>query len=194
MRTKLNLENGHQGYIGVDLNLNLSNTFSDTELNIINGKITFHQYDDDTGDYDECGIVIGNLNAFYLNNHFENFCSQLDGYSYDSQQYMKELCHKIYDRLLENCQNLLILNVIKIREEFRGNGIIKKVIEILNHYFKCPILIKPYPLQHADIINNNKKLFDYEQYKKDLKKVKMAYRKCGFKTYRRNSEFMMCYG
>jgi GNAT superfamily N-acetyltransferase len=162
----------------------------DNELDLITGSIKFSE-DIDENDADE--ITIGEFKAYFLTNGIENFCVQLDDYSIDSQAYADELKHITYHEMFEDCFRLIVLSEIKIDEDYRGNGVLKKVIETLEHYFLCPIFVKPYPLQHGEIINNNKELFDYEQYKKDLKKVKTAYKKCGFKTIRKRSEYMVYY-
>jgi hypothetical protein len=180
---------------GIKVVINLEKFFDEDDigdLDIISGTIKLMDFTKDHFHHTE-DAIIGEFEAYYLTEGFDNFLIQLDNHSINSSQYGEELNQQVYEDLLEFDNNLIILSTVEINEEYRGNGIIKKVVETLQHYFKCPIMVKPFPLQYCKTVETTKEIGN-KQYKLDLKKVKNAYEKCEFKTIKKRSEYMMNMG
>ena len=100
------------------------------------------------------------------------------GISYQVREEYDELMPEVFDN------SFIILDRIDIVEQYRGNGILRKVINTIRRIFRNHILTKPFPLQHEGNINP-------ENYKSDLKKVVDSYKKCGFKRVRKRSEYFV---
>ena len=71
-----------------------------------------------------------------------------------------------------------------IDEQYRGNGILKVLVNVLLKSFKCPIILKAFPLQFEG--NADQK----GEFNKASLKVRKAYMKCGFEPIKRGSEYM----
>ncbi len=190
VRKKINFEDS-----SVRIDFNFSKFVGDNDdphqIKIIEGKLIHVEYPEP---YDgEIETIIGKFTAYICTDGIDDYLMQLDEYSIKSAHYSDELQHEIYQDLLMFENNLTVLHEISINEEYRGNGLLKYVVETLLSVFKCPIFVKPFPLQHSAIIRGNNNI-DEKQFRVDLKKLKSLYKKCGFQTVRKNSKYMLHMG
>lgn len=86
-----------------------------------------------------------------------------------------------YDLMPEVYENsFMILDRVEIKEMYRGNGILGRVIDTIKRTYRQSILTKPFPLQHE----GNE---DPITFRSDMRKVVNAYKKCGFERGRKRS-------
>ena len=102
------------------------------------------------------------------------------GISFCIKEEYEDLVPEVYEN------KIMLLDKVEINELYRGHGVVKKLIDFLQNTFKCPIILKPFPLQYEGEGKDNTK-----EFKKCLKKVTDAYKKCGFKKVIKGSEFMI---
>jgi GNAT superfamily N-acetyltransferase len=102
----------------------------------------------------------------------------INGYSLEVREEYEDLMSEIYEN------SFLILDRIEIDENYRGNGILGKVMDTIYRVYKQPILTLPFPLQHEGNCNS-------DTFKADRIKVVNAYKKCGFKRKRKRSAYFV---
>jgi GNAT superfamily N-acetyltransferase len=167
----------------------------------IDGKIDYFDVDAyEEDDIDEYSI--GTFDADILYGSEEKVYSTLEyGGSITDVRYQDEIfeiehtefgtrywLRSQYDDLLPEVyeNRFMILNRVEVKEFYRGKGVLKKLVDFLSDTFRVPILIKPYPLQYEGEGKDCDK-----EFKKDLKKVVNAYKKCGFIKPYPKSEYMI---
>lgn len=137
-------------------------------------------------------IVYGDDNTIYetLDNQSE-YTSQFGEEIYDYDEVCDYMFVKEeYDDLLM-FNKFIILDEVKIKEQYRGQGLIKNFINTLNRMYGLPIILKPFPLQYQPTNDNDEYIKSLPPIKGAMKKVVDSYKKCGFRKVKRNSEFMI---
>ena len=172
-----------------------SNNEFDVEIYPVYIDIVYENWDSDDDD------TIGTLSGHLLSNAVPNDCYEaMDHHSYelcdlagnfimacddddndDEYGYIKEWVVNIGEY---KDVNVLCVNRVEIDEQYRGNGILKYLTNTLLKAFKCPIILKAYPLQFEGIDDQPK------EFKKASLKLRKAYMNSGFAPLKRGSEYM----
>lgn len=164
-------------------------------INHINGEIKMYDFDED--DKDDV-ITIGKFELMLLWGTHEMMYESLDEHSSSSSFYGEELFEDgwikdEYEILAPEAygNRFLIVEKVEIKEEYRGRGIIDKLIQTLDNTYGCRMVLKPFPLQYEGINDDEEALKLLPPFEESLKKVIKSYKKCGFKKPKRNSQLMI---
>lgn len=148
--------------------------------------------------------IIGTLNGYFFSEAEATYCYEaMDNHSYElcdladefiepfsvgfeeedeDDDYLKQWVVDIDEH---KDTNVLIINRVFIDEEYRGNGILKDLINVVAYsHNKCPIILKAFPLQYEGIEEQE------SGFRKASLKVRKAYMNCGFTPLKRGSEYM----
>jgi GNAT superfamily N-acetyltransferase len=141
---------------------------------------------------DDKEIIIGEFTYYYMDMIPMNLFEAFD----EEQQYMSEMASEMVDEngeykknfsFLEYTSSLILLDTIELKEEYRGYGIMKGLIEFFRSYYESStILLKAHPTGFTDI----KKKYTVKEFNHAQKKVIESYEKCGFKRVSKKSPYM----
>ena len=187
--------------VSVDHREHIEDTNEDcTEfINHISGEIKM--YDFSKNDNNDT-ITIGKFQLMLLWGTDEMIYESLDNHSFSTSFYSQELYEDSNTTMKDEYYNLapdvfdnrfLIIENVEIDKEYRGRGIIKKLIETLNITYCIPMVLKPFPLQYEGTFGDEEVLKTLPPFEESLKKVINSYKKCGFKKPKRNSQLMVRY-
>lgn len=137
-------------------------------------------------------IIIGEFSYYYMDivplNIFDSFDAE--------EQYMADMASDMVDddgefkkdfSFMEYVNSLILLNTVKINEEYRGQGIMKGLIEFFRSYHESStIILKAHPTNFDDI----KKKYTVKEFNLAQSKVIKSYEKCGFKRVNKKSPYM----
>jgi hypothetical protein len=172
---------------------------NDTEfINFIDGEIKMYDLDSpDSGDKDD--IIIGTFSLKLLWGTEQMIYESLDNHSMNTATYSDELFNddmdvkdEYYDLMGEVYENrFLIINEINIKEEYRGQGIVKKLINTINITYHCKMVLIPFPLQYQPTNDNEEELKLLPPISGPMRKVINSYKRCGFKKPKPSSLLMI---
>lgn len=191
----------------IDLNaimVNFSASFPlDTRESYVDDLEHLENVKNFTGEFEMIGIdgddeMVGSFTFSLFTGSEHDILEALDWKSLDTLTYYQEFTNNkhnrfAFDSLFEttfgNCR-LLVIDNIELVEHYRGYGIIRHLINNLDRMFDCPMALVPFPLQHT---RREDKITDEVQLKRDLTKLKKAYKKCGFFNFSKNGSVMLRY-
>ncbi len=136
---------------------------------------------------DDREIIIGEFSYYYMDTvNPNNLYEQLDS----EEQYLGDMATEMVDEdgeytkkfsFMEYTNSLIILNTVELKEEYRGMGIMKGLIQFFRSYYEgATIILKAHPMGEL-----TDKEFTYSK-----KKVIQSYEKCGFKRVTKTSPYM----
>ena len=189
----------------IDLNaivVNFSASFSlDTRKRYIDDLEDLENVKNFTGELEMIDIdgndkMVGSFTFSLFTGCENNILKALDWKSVETAPYYTEFTETkrnliafedIYATTFGNCR-LLIIDNIELVEHYRGYGVVKHLINNLDRMFDCPMALIPFPLQHS---YKEDKIKDEVQLNHDMKKLKKAYKKCGFFNFSKNGSVML---
>ena len=169
-----------------------SNNEFDVEIYPVYVDIVYENWD--TDDDDTIGTLSGHLlsNAEpidcyeAMDHHSYELCDLAGSFIMSCDEYDNEDDYGHFKQWVVNIGdykdvNVLCVNRVEIDEQYRGNGILGNT---LLKAFKCPIILKAYPLQFEGIDDQPK------EFSKASLKLRKAYMNLGFTPLKRGSEYM----
>jgi hypothetical protein len=196
----LNLVTIHtNSFVKVDSRDDIDDDTDDNEfIQFIDGQIKMYDLDSPS-DEDKDDIIIGEFSLKLLWGTEQMIYESLDNHSMNTATYSNELFDddmnvkdEYYDLMCEIYENrFLIISEISIKEEYRGQGIVKKLIDTINITYRCPMVLIPFPLQYQPTNDNKEELKLLPPISGPMRKVVNSYKKCGFKKPKRNSLLMV---
>lgn len=215
MQTKVEKKKDVNLFSDITIDMQISCCQHDVEsedfenLELVFGKIHHIDVCEMTGK--EIVNEIGTFSMFNVTGDEYFVFNALDNHSSETARYLQELfiikgitenggfdfeIREEYDDLFINGEysSFLILHDVSIKEEFRGLGILSKLVATAKRVFNKSIMIQSFPNQyshrnHETFIGVDRHTLQLE-YTRDLKKVTKAFQKCGFKKLRRGSDFL----
>ena len=175
------------------------NEMNETEfIQFIDGKIKMFDLDS-PGDDDKDDIIIGEFSLKLLWGTEQMIYESLENHSRNTSTYSDELFDddmnvkdEYYDLMSETYENrFLIVDEIKIKEQYRGQGVVKKLIDTINFTYHCPMVLIPFPLQYQPTHDNEEELKLLPPINGPMRKVVNSYKRCGFKKPKPSSLLMV---
>jgi len=165
-------------------------------MQFIDGQIKMYNF---SNDKDNGDIIIGEFKLKLLWGSENMIYETLDNHSINTATYSDELFDdnmnvkdEYYDLMPEVHENrFLIVEKIKIKEEYRGQGIVRKLIDTLDKTYHIPMILIPFPLQYQETRDNEEQLKLLPPISGPMRKVINSYKKCGFVKPKRNSLLMV---
>jgi hypothetical protein len=172
-----------------------TNIYNTEFIQFITGEIKMYNLDSDNDDV----IILGNFKLMLLWGTEEMIYESLDSHSRNTVTYGDELFDEdmnvkdeYYDLMCEIYENrFLIVEEININEEYRGQGVVKKLIDTINLTYRCPMVLIPFPLQYQPTHDNEEELKLLPPINGPMRKVVNSYKRCGFKKPKPSSLLMV---
>ena len=198
----LNLVTIHtNSFVKVDPRDDIDDDTNDVEfIQFIDGEIKMYDLDlDSSGSDDKDDIIVGKFSLKLLWGTERMIYESLENHSRDTATYSDELFDddinvkdEYYDLMDEIYENrFLIVNEINIKEEYRGQGIVKKLIDTIKLTYHCPMVLIPFPLQYQPTHDNEEELKLLPPITGPMRKVINSYKRCGFKKPKPSSLLMV---
>ena len=159
------------------------------------GKILIHSYDE-FDNYDRHEIEIGTICLEMYDLNFEaDHCSLMDAFDQSSSSLavgtilFDDTFSSVNNQVLELVgdsfnANILLVNRLEIKEEYRAKGYGKYVLNSLDIYFKSTcayVALKSFPLGFEGITDDKK-------YNKAQERLNSFYSRCGYKKIHQATE------
>jgi hypothetical protein len=157
----------------------------------IEGKIYYN-------DYPYARIRIGTVKIIQFNfsnalNEKYNWLDLIDEVDDDTLKLFEPIVEKhgyftdafqdMLDEQMSDCASALVIEQLFLKKKYRGKNLLGNILEIINKYNYCPILLSPMPFQHSSG-SDFQKLMGFKgtkkDFKKDFNKLRRHYEKHGF--------------
>jgi hypothetical protein len=168
----------------------------------IEGKIYYN-------DYNCNNIRIGTVKLIQFNfsnalNEKHNWLDLIDEVDDDTLRLFEPIVEKhgwftdtfqdMLSKQMAECDSALVIEHLFLKKKYRGQDLLGSILNLINKYNFCPILLSPMPFQHSpskSLVDLMGLRGDKKNFRKDFKKLCNHYKKHGFEQIGRSKTWVL---